>query len=244
MKPLALDLFCCAGGITAGLVRAGFDVRGADITPHADYPLMRCEAVDLSKRGAIEGLIEKWRPDFVHASPPCQGHSISTIGRREGRGYIDLIPRTREALIACDVPAMIENVPGAPLRADVMLCGVMFGLPIQRHRLFEIINWPVPIAPPHEGCRGREIVTVAGHGPQKEWSKRRIVTVCGSGGGAWPGGKKPKGPNPNTPGPGAINWRNALDFHGTRDAHALAQAIPPAYGEWLGRAFLKTRGAS
>jgi DNA (cytosine-5)-methyltransferase 1 len=32
---------------------------------------------------------------------------------------------------------VIENVPGAPLRDPVVLCGSMFGLAVRRHRLFE-----------------------------------------------------------------------------------------------------------
>jgi hypothetical protein len=33
MRPLALDLFCCAGGVAEGLHRAGYQVVGVDIDP-------------------------------------------------------------------------------------------------------------------------------------------------------------------------------------------------------------------
>ena len=40
-------------------------------------------------------------------------------------------------LKASGKPYVIENVVGAPLESPIMLCGSMFGLDVQRHRLFE-----------------------------------------------------------------------------------------------------------
>jgi DNA (cytosine-5)-methyltransferase 1 len=59
----------------------------------------------------------------------------------------DVIAPTRDMLQATGKPYVIENVPGAPLRDPVLLCGAMFGLRTYRHRLFEA-NWPLR-APEH-----------------------------------------------------------------------------------------------
>jgi len=83
------------------------------------------------------------RFNFVFASPPCQLYSRGTL-QYQNKGlktYPDLIPYTRELLKASGVPSVIENVPESGIRPDFMLCGTMFGLPIMRHRHFEVINW-------------------------------------------------------------------------------------------------------
>ena len=47
----------------------------------------------------------------------------------------------------------IENVAGAPIRHDLMLCGEMFGLKVIRHRYFEIHGFSVA-QPEHIKHRG------------------------------------------------------------------------------------------
>jgi hypothetical protein len=70
---------------------------------------------------------------------------VSTEGLRNGgKEYPDLLGPTREALEALGKPYVIENVPGAPMRADYELCGCYFGLQLRRERWFET-NWtPAP----------------------------------------------------------------------------------------------------
>lgn len=147
MRPLLLDLFCCAGGAAQGYHEAGFDVVGIDIEPQPRYPFTFFEADALSTMewllvgGRIAANGESggyWLRDFagIHASPPCQAYS--DLQKRTGREYPELIDPTREALEASGLPWVIENVEGAPLRNAVRLCGTMFpGLRVLRHRLFE-----------------------------------------------------------------------------------------------------------
>jgi DNA (cytosine-5)-methyltransferase 1 len=78
--------------------------------------------------------------DVIAASPPCQTHSITQhLRNAQGKSTdkIDLIPQTREALIASGRPYVIENVPGSPLINPIQMCGSSFGLKVRRHRLFE-----------------------------------------------------------------------------------------------------------
>jgi DNA (cytosine-5)-methyltransferase 1 len=56
----------------------------------------------------------------------------------------------RDRLISSGIPYVIENVPGAPLRRPITLCGAMFaGLRVYRHRLFEA-PFPIPVPPEPE----------------------------------------------------------------------------------------------
>jgi DNA (cytosine-5)-methyltransferase 1 len=133
----ALDLFCCAGGASAGLRRAGFEVIGVDIAPQPHYPFPFHLADALAF--PLDGF------DFIWASPPCQRYTLCQ--RIRGNEHPDLIAAVRERLRASGKPWVIENVVGAPLIDPVELCGAMFGLKVYRHRLFEC-SFPVE-PPPH-----------------------------------------------------------------------------------------------
>lgn len=77
--------------------------------------------------------------DAIHASPPCQKYSQSTaMFRAQGKQYADLIEPTRNMLNLIGRPYIIENVPTAPIRADIVLHGWMFGLHVMRKRHFEL----------------------------------------------------------------------------------------------------------
>jgi len=137
MKKLkALDLFCGAGGASKGLVDAGFDVTGIDIKDQPEYPFK------FIKMDATKVTLDFLREfDFIWASPPCQLFSIArNLGNAQGNkcSALNLIPETRELLEKSGRPFVIENVPKAPLRKDLMLCGSMFGLKVRRHRIFEM----------------------------------------------------------------------------------------------------------
>jgi DNA (cytosine-5)-methyltransferase 1 len=130
VKPRLLDLFCCQGGASAGYVAAGFDVLGVDIDPQPRYPYAFAQADALAYLDAYGDEF-----DAIHASPPCQGYSNAQ--RIQGREHPMLIDAVRERLEQLGKPYAIENVPGAPLKAPIELCGDMFGLRTYRHRLFE-----------------------------------------------------------------------------------------------------------
>jgi DNA (cytosine-5)-methyltransferase 1 len=135
-----------------GLHRAGFEVVGVDLAPQPNYPF------EFHQADALEHPLDGF--DLIWASPPCQG--FTSYKRRPGhvRPCANLIPQTRERLLASGTPYIIENVPGAiaQLRHPVQLCGSSFGLDVRRHRLFETSfyalapacdhGWQTPRFPP------------------------------------------------------------------------------------------------
>ena len=136
-KPRLLDLFCKAGGGSVGYYLAGFEVVGVDIKKQKRYPY------EFIQKDALEVFEDKdflASFDVIAASPPCQTHSSTKhLRNAQGKGTdkVDLIPQTREALVASGKPYIIENVPGAPLIDPVQCCGSSWGLKVRRHRLFE-----------------------------------------------------------------------------------------------------------
>ena len=132
-----LDLYCGVGGASMGYSRAGFDVTGVDLKHGKRYPFKFIRANVLEILADIEFLNGF---DIIHASPPCQTHSITKnlrIAQGKSTSKIDLIPETRAGLIQSSKPFIIENVMGSPLINPIMLCGSAFGLKVRRHRIFE-----------------------------------------------------------------------------------------------------------
>ena len=214
-RPRVLDVFCCHGGASVGLHRAGFEVVGVDVVASAAYPFPFHQA------DALEVLSTPWFLagfDFIWASPPCQAHSAPTKGtnRRREPSHPDLIAPTRELLDKAEIPYVIENVAGAPLRKDLTLCGEMFGLGVIMHRFFELGGWVAP-QPAHIAHRGR--VRGWRHG---EFFDGPYVAAYGDGGGK------------ATP----AEAQRAKGMFWTSDAWALREAIPAAYGQHIGAAFL------
>ncbi|HEV8639411.1 MAG TPA: DNA methylase [Chloroflexota bacterium] len=210
-RPKLLDLFSGAGGAARGYQWAGFHVTGVDNRPQPRYAGDAFVQAD-----ALEYLAEHGREfNAVHASPPCQAYIRSGMVAKDGR-HPDLIGPTREALIHNGVFWVIENVPGAPMRPDVVLCGTMFGLGVRRHRWFESNAGLLPFTP---GCNHSYPITgIYGHPHVR--------------GGAWRNGNKPMLPSDHT------TWSREMDIDWMRPLE-LAAAIPPAYTEWIGRQLSK-----
>lgn len=193
----ALDLFCGAGGASAGLASAGFDVTGVDSHPQPRYPFRFVQADALSFD--LAGF------DFIWASPPCQRFSMFTKNLAKAEKFPDLIEPTRARLLEMGAPYVIENVPGAPLRPTLMLCGSMFGLAVRRHRFFET-SFAITRPPPackHEGLA----IPVYGRSTPK-WYFERV-------------GRIDETTRQRAMG---INWM------GVRE---LSQAIPPVYSKFI-----------
>ena len=206
----ALDLFCGAGGASAGLHRAGFEVLGVDLALQPRYPFASCQGdvFDLIEGGDLQ--LDDF--DFVWASPPCQGRTAYL--RRPGHVRpVDTdgnIVRVRTALAASSTPWVIENVPGAPLREPIMLCGSMFAetMQVRRHRCFE-----ASFAMPQLVCRH---ALQHGDFPQatNRKNRRRTAEI-----GVW---RIPIETQREAMG---IDWMVLEE---------LSEAIPPAYAEWIG----------
>jgi DNA (cytosine-5)-methyltransferase 1 len=218
VKPLLVDLFCGAGGASVGYSRAGFEVVGVDIDPQPRYPFefFQADALDVLERWHWLELCG-YRVAAIHASPPCQAYSVAVLDKTDRP---DLLGATRECLEALGLPWVIENVPGAPMRADYILCGSMFGLPgLRRHRLFETSWRGFALAPP---CRHDFAhVSVVGHGPDHHSPFADLRGI-----GKWRELKQRAM---------GIDWM-------TRDE--LSQAIPPAYTEFIGGQLLAHLGVA
>jgi len=195
-----LDLFCCEGGAATGYHRAGFEVVGVDLVSQPKYPFEfhQADALDFCKEHGHEF-------DAIHASPPCQRFCAGHVPDRQR--HPDLIQATRDALNATGKPYVIENVPNAPIRADIVLTGQQFGLPLIRKRHFETNWFDYEFSAPqtHFG----DTICVVGTGTPTGTLKKlgRALTIA--------------------------EKREAMEMPWA-SVHGLSQAIPPAYTQWIG----------
>jgi DNA (cytosine-5)-methyltransferase 1 len=209
MKPRLLDLFCGAGGAAMGYHRAGFEVVGVDIKPQPNYPfpIVVADALDWLEEWVLSGHDVF---DAIHASPPCQHYMRS--GNVDRPKHPDLLPPTRQMLEDTGLPWVIENVPGAPMRPDVVLCGSHFGLNIRRHGWFEL-SWGVPVLT--LACdHSRPVTGVYGHPHGANGAAKGMLPSDHE---TW---SREMG----------IDWMTAKE---------LSEAIPPAYTLFVGRYLLE-----
>jgi DNA (cytosine-5)-methyltransferase 1 len=213
-RPRLLDLFCGAGGCSVGYRRAGFAVVGVDVAPQPHYPFafIKADAIEV-----MDGMLAGEEvggyclADFaaIHASPVCKRYSAITPARNR-ESHPDQIAPIRARLMAQDAPWVIENVPGAPLRPDLKLCGCMFALPqLKRERWFETSWQAFGLRQPCD------------HKPGD------VVSVTGTGGGTG-----------HTRAASVADWRRSMGIE-WMSMGELSQAIPPAYTEYIGHLLLE-----
>lgn len=208
VRPRLLDLFCCAGGAAMGYHRAGFEVVGVDKDPQRNYPFEfhEADAIDVLDGNVVGIGVGEF--DAIHASPPCQRWAGGFVKDR-GK-HPDLVEAVR-CRLPLDIPFVIENVRGAPLRGAVMLCGGSLGcvtaeLQLHRHRYFEsnVAIMGVPCSTTRPGT-----VSVVGNGTP---TGNRITL----------------GRNPSI-----AEKREVMGMDWTTRAE-LSEAVPPAYTEHIG----------
>lgn len=219
-KPRLLDLFCKAGGASAGYVRAGFRVTGVDVEEQPNY--LKSGASEFVRADALDYLERHGREyDVIAASPPCQCYTKVNQNRHAKRPralrkeHPDLVAPVRELLIASGRIYIIENVVGAPLRMAVTVCGSSLGLKVRRHRLFESNAFLFGTQCRHDWQRRTGSYPTCWRPRPGVRPTSSVVQVYGntSGKALWPEAM-------------GIDWMTSRE---------LSQAIPPRYTEYLGK---------
>ena len=216
-----LDLYCGAGIAAIGYKQAGFHVTGVDIERKSTYAgdvFLLADALEVLKD------LDFCRSfDAIHASPPCQAYSQSTaMFRARGKEYADLVAPTRAALEKIGRPYVIENVPRAPVRPDIVLHGWMFGLNVMRKRVFELGGWwamQPGITRRIGSVRSGDFITIIG---KQGYRKNKGL---------------PRHWRPTfDKGSGLETWKYAMGIppnYKFRDVE-ISEAIPPAYSNYIG----------
>lgn len=125
MKPVAVDLFCGAGGLTYGLEQAGVRVAvGVDVDRHCAYPFeantnAKFVCQDIQKIGGEE-IVKAWGSAGTRVlvgCAPCQAFSTYTQGGRGKRDkrwvllkkFADLIEETTPDVVSMENVTPLED---------------------------------------------------------------------------------------------------------------------------------------
>lgn len=150
--PLAVDLYCGAGGLSLALEEAGFRVvLSVDTDPWAlethrhNFPGLALDAdlADPDRRAAIVGMLEGLDVALIAGGPPCQPFSLAGRSKirdlvREGlreaederrhlwRPFLEMVEQVLPQTV------LMENVPDMALGDDMAVLRIM------QHRLEEL----------------------------------------------------------------------------------------------------------
>lgn len=209
MKTTAVDLFSGGGGLTLGMMRAGFDVVAA-----VEVDKSACETYGANHRNVtalqddirtldkhdVGGRVDGRKIDLLGGCPPCQGFTslIARYKRDDPRNQLVLeLARLTEELRPRAV--MMENVPG--------LAGTQIYRELRRRLSaagYQLVD---------------EVLQVADYGvPQ---SRRRLVLLGGLGFGI----EMPRPTHSRKAHSGTARWRTV------RDAIGHMSPNPPTLGE-------------
>lgn len=241
--PNVADLCCCAGLGADGYaaVLGARALHGFDITPQPHYPYTfeQADALELLDQGP-DGPLGAF--DVRHASFPCQafttgGHLRTAQGgaSRFGDLLTPGLAMLREKWN--HAPWIVENVednqgkvraimapePGETL---IVLCGSMFGLEVQRHRLF-LANFPLRQPDPipgggkyrAQGCDHAAFPADPITGRPRPWGVYHVK-----------GDQVPAG------GRTALDEEHGRHVMGSRRRlpwDSLKEGFPPAYTSWI-----------
>lgn len=229
-----LDGCACQGGATKGYQRAAFRVVAVD----TDEAALKRNPAEMRVKADVLAFIARYGHLFaaLHLSAPCQRWTANGANPAREK-YPDLITPGRELLNATGKPWVMENVPKAPLRRALVLCGTMFALRtldddgtplyLKRHRVFES-NIPLVASEPCSHPRGVQWAGVYG-GARKDKVEARTVRK---------GGYVPASAEIQSRLLGGVDW---MTGKGRREC------IPPVYAEHVGRqllAHVKAEGSS
>lgn len=221
-RPRLLELAACEGGATKGYQDAGWHVTAVDLDAAA---LKRNPADETEVADALQ-YVERFGKyfDAIHASFPCQHWAANGANSAKNK-WPDLITPGRLLLEATGKPWVMENVPKAPLRRDLILCGTQFGLTavdtdgtplhLKRHRVFES---NIPLWSPGM-CKHPRNVQWAGvyGGARKDKVEARTVRK---------GGYVPPDAGVQSALLGGVDW---MTGKGRREC------IPPVFAAFVGR---------